>query len=91
MIPARTLSVFVMGMENFPGFSAKARTRKDASNRIEMAFIMALQGVESWKTVCLEERGKATVKVTIPEYTDESTHSHGHRTDDLALLWGKLL
>ena len=31
MIPARTLSVFVMGMENFPGFSAKARTRKDAS------------------------------------------------------------
>jgi hypothetical protein len=78
MIPAQTLSVFVIGMENFLGFSTKARTRKDASNRIEMAFIMALQGVESWKTVCLEEQGKATVKVTIPEYTDEPTHLHGH-------------
>jgi hypothetical protein len=38
MIPGGAPSVLAIGRENFPAFSAIARTGKEASNRIEMAY-----------------------------------------------------
>ena len=44
--PGGTISVFVIGRENFLVFSARVRMRKEASSRVKMKFIMECESMQ---------------------------------------------